>query len=53
MKMRWWVAVCVAALVATFNCSIAYAQDRDEHEKHEQEHHEHHSNRSRMGLGSV
>jgi Ni/Co efflux regulator RcnB len=42
MKMRWWVAVCVAALVATFNCSIAYAQDRDEHEKHEQEHHEHH-----------
>ena len=29
MKMRWWVAVCVAALVATFNCSIAYAQDRD------------------------
>jgi Ni/Co efflux regulator RcnB len=43
MKVRWCVAICAAALVATFNISRfnisrVYAQDRHE----EQEHHEHH-----------
>jgi Ni/Co efflux regulator RcnB len=44
MKLRWWVAVCAAVLIATFNCPTAHAQDRDdhEHEKHERERHEHH-----------
>jgi Ni/Co efflux regulator RcnB len=38
MKVRWCVAICAAALVATFNISTVHAQDRHE----EQEHHEHH-----------
>jgi hypothetical protein len=38
MKLRLGVAICAAALVAMFNISTVYAQDRHD----EQEHHEHH-----------
>jgi Ni/Co efflux regulator RcnB len=38
MKAPWWLAICVAALIAAFNCPTAHAQDRQD----DQQHHEHH-----------